>query len=139
MVGIEDRINFDGPVVMPMEVNSSCFDGSSFNSLAVARLEVGISSDGLAVAPMEVNCNFSVGFNFYGLAVAQMELNCSSFNEFSFDDFAVALGKTNMANSQLSKGIFLPSILKRLSVVGFVDFGVNSVNKIGSESSVLLI
>ena len=36
-------------------------------------------------------------------------------------------------------GIFLASILKRLSVAGSVDLGVNSVDKVGSESSVLLI
>ena len=33
----------------------------------------------------------------------------------------------------------MAGILKRLLVAGFVDFGVNSVDKIRSESSVLLI
>ena len=47
--------------------------------------------------------------------------------------------RQTLANSQLSKGIFLADILKRLLVAGLVDFGVKSVDKVGSESSVLLI
>ncbi|KAF3966001.1 hypothetical protein CMV_009871 [Castanea mollissima] len=51
----------------------------------------------------------------------------------------MALGKTDKVNSQLSKGIFLANILKSMSAAGFVDFGVNSKDKVGSECSVLLI
>ena len=51
----------------------------------------------------------------------------------------MAPGKTNKVNLQLSKGIFLANILKRLLVTGFMDFGVNSEDKLGSECSVLMI
>ena len=84
-------------------------------------MEVRISSNGFAVAPMEVNCNFSNGFNSDGPAVAQMELNCNPFDGFSSDDSKVALGKTNVVNSQLLKGIFLAGILQTIGygVYGF--------------------
>ena len=68
-----------------------------------------------------------------------MVLNGSSSDGFNSDDSTMVSGKTDMANSQLLKGIFLADILKRLSVAGLVDFGVKSVEKVGSESSVLLI
>ena len=88
---------------------------------------------------MEVNCNFFDGFNFDSLAVARMELNSSSSNGFSSNDSAVALGKSDMVDSLLSMGIFLADVLQRLSDARFVDFGVNGVDKVGSESSVHLI
>ena len=68
-----------------------------------------------------------------------MVLNGSFGDGFNSDDSSMVTGKTDMANSQLSKGIFLANILKRLSVAGLVDFGVKSVDKGGSESSMLLI
>ncbi|XP_075653735.1 uncharacterized protein LOC142624110 [Castanea sativa] len=68
-----------------------------------------------------------------------MELNSSSSDGFSFDDSAVALGKIDMIDPQLLMVIFLANVLKRLSDAGFVDFGVNGVDKVGSESSVHLI
>ena len=61
----------------------------------------------------------------------------SSSNGFNSNDFTQVLGKTDMVNSQLSKGIILVDILKRLSNAGFVDFGVSRGDKVGSESSVL--
>lgn len=121
----------------PMDVSHSFSDG--IKSLSMAQMEIGISSDGLALAPMEVNCNFFDGFNFDRLAVAQMELNSSSFDGFSFDDSVVALGKIDMIDPQLLMVIFLAYVLKRPSDAGFVDFGVNGVDKVGSESSVHLI
>ena len=128
-------INSDGPAAKLMEYNSGCLDGNSSDSHEVDGLEVGTSSDGPVVAPMEI----SVGFNSVSPVVAQMVLNGSFGDGFSFDDSSMVTGKTDMANSQLSKGIFLANILKRLSVTGLMDFGVKSVDKVGSESSMLLI
>ena len=98
-------------------------------------LEVGTSSDGPVVALMEI----SAGLNSVSPAVAQMVLSGSFGDGFNSDDSSMVTGKTDMVNSQLSKGIFLADILKRLLVAGLVDFGVKSVDKVGSESSVLLI
>ena len=68
-----------------------------------------------------------------------MELNGSSSDGSNSVDFTMVPGKTDMVNLQLSKGIFLADILKRLLAAGFMDFGVNSVDKVGSECGVLLI
>ena len=133
------RINFNCLAAKLMKYNSSCLDGKSSDNLAVEGLEVGTSSDGPVVAPMEINRISIARFNFVGLTVAQMVLNGSSSDGFSSDDSMMVPGKTDMANLQLSKGIFSVDILKRLSVAGLVDFGVNSMDKVGSESSVLLI
>ena len=57
----------------------------------------------------------------------------SSPDGFNLNDFTQFLGKTDMVISQLSKGIFLADILKRLSNASFVDFGVNRGDKVGSE------
>nr|POE75833.1 hypothetical protein CFP56_05103 [Quercus suber] len=118
-----------------VEYNSSCLNGKSSDSPAVYGLEVGVPVE----EPMVINSLSIAGFNSVGPAVAQMVLNGSSSDGFSSNDSTMVLGKTDMANPQLSKGIFLADILKRLSVVGIVDFGVKSVDKVGSESSVLLI
>ena len=139
MAEIGVRINFNYLVTKLMKYNSSCLDGKSSDNLAVEGLEVGTSSDGPVVAPMEINRISIAGFNFVGLTVAQMVLNGSSSDGFSSDDSMMVPGKTDMANLQLSKGIFSVDILKRLLVAGLVDFGVNSMDKVGSESSVLLI
>ena len=139
MAEIGVRINFNYLVTKLMKYNSSCLDGKSSDNLVVERLEVGTSSDGPVVAPMEINRIFIAGFNSVGLTVAQMVLNGSSSDGFSSDDSMMVPGKTDMANLQLSKGIFSVDILKRLLVAGLVDFGVNSMDKVGSESSVLLI
>ena len=128
-------INSDGPTAKLMEYNSGCLGGISSDSHEVDGLEVGTSSDGSVVALMEI----SARFNSVGPAKAQMVLNGSFGDGFSSDDSSMVTGKTDMANSQLSKGIFLANILKRLSVAGLVDFGVKSVDKGGSESSMLLI
>ena len=68
-----------------------------------------------------------------------MELNGSSSDGSNSVDFTMVPGKTDMVNLQLSKGIFLADILKRLLAAGFMDFGFNSVDKVGSECGVLLI
>ena len=132
-------INSDGLAAKLMEYNSSCLDGKSSDSPAVDGLEVRTSFDGPVVEPMEINHISIAGFNSIGPAKAQMVLNGNSFDGFSSDDSTMVPGNTDMANSQLSKGIFLADIFKRLSVLGLVDFGVKSVDKVGSESSVLLI
>ena len=139
MAEIGVRINFNYLVTKLMKYNSSCLDGKSSDNLAVEGLEVGTSSDGPVVAPMEINRISIAGFNSVGLTVAQMVLNGSSSDGFSSDDSMMVPGKTDMANLQLSKGIFSVDILKRLLVAGLVDFGVNSMDKVGSESSMLLI
>ena len=123
-------INSDGPATKLMEYSSGCLGGISSDSHEVDGLEVGTSSDGPMVAPMEI----SARFNSVGPAKAQMVLNGSFGDGFSSDDSLMVTGKTDMANSQLSKGIFLADILKRLSVAGFVNFGVNRVDKIGRAS-----
>ena len=51
----------------------------------------------------------------------------------------MAPGNTIPANSHISKGRSLADSLKGLSSAGFVDFGVNSVDKVGSVRSELLI
>ena len=89
-------------------------------------------------APMVSNHFFSTGFYSYSHEVVQMGTYGRSPDGFNSNDFTQSLGKTNMVISQLSKGIFLVDILKRLSNAGFVDFGVNRGDKIGSECSVLL-
>ena len=139
VVGIEAGINSNCFTAKPMEDNNSCLDGKSFNSTAMDGLEVRTSSNGLVVASMEINCIFSAGFNSGGHKVAQMELNGSSSDGFNSVDFMMVLGNTDMVNLQLSKGIFLAKILKRLLAAGIVDFGVNSVDKVGRVCSVLLI
>nr|POE58164.1 hypothetical protein CFP56_21441 [Quercus suber] len=73
----------------------------------------------------------SAWFYFDGPAVALLELNGSSSNGASFNEVTVVPGKIDLANLQLSKGRFLAEM-------GFVDFGVNNVDKIGSGSSELL-
>ena len=128
-------INSDGLAAKLMEYNRGCLGGISSDSHEVDGLEVGTSSDGPVVALMEI----SAGFNSVGPAEAQMVLNGSFGDGLSSDDSSMVTGKTDMANSQLSKGIFLADILKRLSVAGLVDFGVKSADKGGSESSMLLI
>ena len=139
MAEIRVGINFNCLAAKLMEYNSSYLDVKSSDNLAVEGLEVGTSSDGPVVAPMEINRISIAGFNFVSLIVAQMLLNGSSSDGFSSDDSTMVPGKTDMANLQLSKGIFLANILKRLLVARLVDFGVNSTDKVGSESSVLLI
>ena len=138
VAGIEAGFNSDGLTVRPMVGVSSCLDRINSDSTAVDGLEFGTSSDGLEVAPMEINSFFSAGFNSNGHEVAQMDLYGTSPDGFNSDDFTMALSKTDMVISQLSKGIFLADILKRLSVAGFVNFGVNRVDNVGSECSVLL-
>ena len=51
----------------------------------------------------------------------------SSLDGFNSNDFTQFLGKTDMVISQLSKGIFLADILKRLSNAGFVDYGIEGI------------
>ena len=138
VAGIEARFNLNGLTMRPMVGISSCLDRINSDSIAVDGLEFGTSSDGLKVAPMEINSFFSTGFNSNGHEVAQMDLYGTSPDGFNFDDFTMVLGKTDMVISQLSKCIFLADILKRLSVMGFVNFGVNRVDNVGSECSVLL-
>lgn len=108
-----------------MKDYSSCLERKSSDSPAVDGLESGTSSDGPVVATMVINSIDLVGFNFIGLVVAQMDLNGSSSN-----DSTMIPSKTDMANSQLSKGIFLAHILKRLSGVGLVDFGVQQGHQV---------
>ncbi|KAF3949155.1 hypothetical protein CMV_024941 [Castanea mollissima] len=114
VAGIEARFYSGGLKVRPMVGFNGCHDMISSVSTAVDGLEFGTSSKGLVVAPMEIK---SGGGS---------------------DDFTLVLGKINTVTSQLSKGIFLVDILKRLLVAGFVDFDVNRVAKVGSECSVLL-
>nr|POF13391.1 hypothetical protein CFP56_38420 [Quercus suber] len=109
-------------------VYSTCLDGKCPDSPTMDGLMVGTSSDGLAVAPVEF---ISARFYSDGPAVALLELNGSSFNRASFDEVTVVPSKTNLANLQLLKGRFLAE-------TGFVDFGVNNVDKVGSVSSELL-
>ena len=68
-----------------------------------------------------------------------MELYGSSSIGLSSEDFAVVPSNTVLANSHISKGRSLADSLKGLSGAGFVDFGVNSVDKVGSVRSELLI
>ena len=105
-------------------VSRSCSDGISSDSLMVAGIEVGINSNGFVAKLMEDNNScldgksfnstavngLEVGTNSDGLVVASMEINCIFSTGFNFGGHA-----------------------------GFVDFGVNSVDKVGSECSVLLI
>lgn len=58
MAGREDGINSDGVAVKSMEDNQCCLDGKSSDSTAIARLEVGTSSDGLMVVPTMTDCSF---------------------------------------------------------------------------------
>ena len=132
VAGIEVGFNLDGLTVRPMVGISSSLDRINFDSITVDGLEFGASSDGLEVAPMEINSFFFAGFNSNGHEVAQMDLYGTSLDGFNFDDFTMVLGKNDMVISQLSKGIFFADILKRLSVAGFVDFGVNRVDNVGS-------
>ena len=68
-----------------------------------------------------------------------MDLYGSPSSGLSFEDFAVVPGNTIPTNSHFSKGRSLADSLKGLSSAGFVDFGVNSVDKVGSVRSELLI
>ena len=139
--------NSNGPAVAQME--SFSMPPRSFVSLTVTRLdpdspamdslEVGTSSNGPAATSMEFKRILSAGFNSDGPTVAQMELYGSSSIGLSSDDFVVVPGKTVLVNSHLSKGRFLADILKGLSSAGFMDFGVNSVDKVGSVRSQLWI
>ena len=98
MAEIGVRINFNCLATKLMKYNSSCLDGKSSDNLAVEGLEVGTSSDGPVVAPMEINRISIAGFNSVGLTVAQMVLNGSSSDGFSSDDSMMVPGKTDMAN-----------------------------------------
>ena len=122
--------------VTPTIAHSSGLNGKSPDSPAVDVLEVRTNSNDLAAAPMEC---ISAGFNSDRPMVAHMELNGNSSNGSSSDEFALVSSKIDMANSQLSKSSFLADIIHRLSGANFVDFRVNSVDKVGSVSSELLI
>ncbi|KAL0008930.1 hypothetical protein SO802_010432 [Lithocarpus litseifolius] len=133
VAGIEAGFTSDGLKVRPMVGFNCCLDRLSSDSTAVDGLEFGTSSDGLEVAPLEINSSFSAGFNSTGHEVAQMDLFGPFLGGFNSVDFTMVLGKTDTVISQISKAIFMADILKRLSVAGFVDFGVNRVDKVGSE------
>ena len=109
------------------------------DSPAVDGLEVGTCSNGPTAASMEFKGSLSARFRFDGPAVAQMDLYGSPSSGLSFKDFAVVPGNTIPTNSHFSKGRSLADSLKGLSSAGFVDFGVNSVDKVGSVRSELLI
>ena len=141
------EFNSDRPVVAQME--SFLMPLRSSVSLTMTRLdldspvmdglEVGTSSNGPTTALMEFKGILSAGFNSDEPVVAQIELYGSCSIGLSSDDFVVVPGKIVLANSHLLKGRFLADILKGLSGAGFMDFGVNSVDKVGSVRSELLI
>ncbi|KAK9987356.1 hypothetical protein SO802_032307 [Lithocarpus litseifolius] len=139
MDGIKVGFNSDGLKVRLMVGINYCLDRISSDSTAVDGLEFGTSSDGLEVAPLEINSSFSARFNSIGHKVAQMDLYGTSPGGFHSIDFTMVLGKIDTVILQLSKGIFMADILKRLSVAGFMDFGVNRVDKVGSECCELLV
>nr|POE83213.1 hypothetical protein CFP56_53802 [Quercus suber] len=103
-------------------------DGICPDNPAVDGLLVATSSDGPAAALVEF---ISAEFYSNGTAVALLELNGSSSNEASFNKVTVVLSKIDLANLQLLKGRFFAE-------TGFMDFGVNNVDKAGSVSSEFL-
>ena len=119
----------------PMVGFNNCIERKSSDSTAVVGLKLGTISDGLVAAPMMSNHFFSSRIYSNSHELVQMGTYGSSPDGFNSNDFMQFLGKTDMVISQLSKGIFLVDILKRLSNAGF---GVNRGDKVGSECSVLL-
>ena len=61
-----------------MVVQPSCLSGTSFDSLTVGWMEVGINADGSAMVLMTVNSDFSVGLNSDRLVMGRIEAGISS-------------------------------------------------------------
>ncbi|KAF3953827.1 hypothetical protein CMV_020760 [Castanea mollissima] len=135
VAGIEAGFNSDGlKVRLIVGINTVSSD-----NLTVAGIEAGFNSDGLKGRPMvgfnschdrissdnTVVDGLEFGTSSDGLEVAPMEYK--SFSSAGFNSYGHEGAKTDLYD-----------ILKRLSAAGFVDFGVNRVDKAGSECSVLL-